>query len=194
MAAQGREIDPGLTATALANIAPSEADYLDAALVIYSRFATPEQLDRIAVLVQSIHDVPGQMRMYRLTATAVLATRKRTPNAKTLWNATLAEAQTMGAPLVEALSLEYLGRIEEARQLYARCGADGQLIRLRSRARESMTPREVEVAALIVRGTSNRSIADALKISERTVEHHVAAILRKFDLSDRNSLSDRLRG
>ena len=49
----------------------------------------------------------------------------------------------------------------------------------------SLTVREREVAMLIARGASNRAIAGALVISERTVERHVANIFAKLDLGSR---------
>jgi len=44
------------------------------------------------------------------------------------------------------------------------------------------------VAALIAQGLTNRNIADALVISERTVDHHVSHILRKLDLGSRQKV------
>jgi DNA-binding CsgD family transcriptional regulator len=52
-----------------------------------------------------------------------------------------------------------------------------------------VTPREAEVFALIARHLTNAQIADALVISERTVESHVSAMLRKLQLPDRRSLA-----
>ena len=52
-----------------------------------------------------------------------------------------------------------------------------------------VTAREAEVLALIGRHLTNAQIAEALFISVRTVESHVAALLRKYQLSDRRSLA-----
>jgi DNA-binding NarL/FixJ family response regulator len=48
-----------------------------------------------------------------------------------------------------------------------------------------LTAREREVAALIAQGKSNREIAEALVVSERTVESHVTNILTKLDFTSR---------
>jgi DNA-binding NarL/FixJ family response regulator len=55
----------------------------------------------------------------------------------------------------------------------------------RSSTREKLTGRELEVAALIADGRSNKEISSLLKISEATVKKHVGAILVKLGLEDR---------
>jgi predicted ATPase/DNA-binding CsgD family transcriptional regulator/transcriptional regulator with XRE-family HTH domain len=52
-----------------------------------------------------------------------------------------------------------------------------------------LTEREREVAALVAQGATNRAIAEALVISERTVERHVANIFAKLDLSSRTQIA-----
>jgi DNA-binding NarL/FixJ family response regulator len=49
----------------------------------------------------------------------------------------------------------------------------------------SLTPREVEVLALMGRGLSNSELADTLTLSEATVKTHVARIFAKLALRDR---------
>lgn len=48
-----------------------------------------------------------------------------------------------------------------------------------------LTPREQEVVSLIVKGSSDREIADSLVISEHTAHSHVRNILRKLGLQRR---------
>jgi len=50
---------------------------------------------------------------------------------------------------------------------------------------EQLTPREIEVLALIAAGHSNKLIADRVSISEETVKGHVKNILPKLHASDR---------
>jgi predicted ATPase/DNA-binding CsgD family transcriptional regulator len=52
-----------------------------------------------------------------------------------------------------------------------------------------VTAREAEVLDLIARHLTNAQIAEALFISQRTVESHVSAMLRKLQLPDRRSLA-----
>jgi DNA-binding NarL/FixJ family response regulator len=47
---------------------------------------------------------------------------------------------------------------------------------------DRLTPREREVLALIAEGRSNAGIADALTITEKTVEFHVSSIFSKLGL------------
>jgi DNA-binding NarL/FixJ family response regulator len=50
---------------------------------------------------------------------------------------------------------------------------------------DSLTSREREVLAEIAKGRSNREIARALTVSEKTVKAHVSAILAKLGVQDR---------
>jgi non-specific serine/threonine protein kinase len=51
-----------------------------------------------------------------------------------------------------------------------------------------LTPQERQVAALIARACTNREIADALVVGERTVETHVENILSKLGLNSRREV------
>jgi DNA-binding CsgD family transcriptional regulator len=58
----------------------------------------------------------------------------------------------------------------------------------RPRTRENpagLTVRELEVLGLLAEGLRNAQIADRLVVSEKTVGHHVSAVLRKLDVATR---------
>jgi non-specific serine/threonine protein kinase len=55
--------------------------------------------------------------------------------------------------------------------------------------RVPLSPREREVASLIARGLSNREIAAALTITEKTAANHVDHILTKLDLHSRTQIA-----
>lgn len=59
----------------------------------------------------------------------------------------------------------------------------------RSAPKHELTARELEVLACIGRGLSNREIAGALHISERTVKAHVSNLLAKLNCPDRTNLA-----
>jgi DNA-binding CsgD family transcriptional regulator len=83
--------------------------------------------------------------------------------------------------------------IEAARAEFERLGALPDIAKLDARAgrrtgtaeRHGLTPREREVLALVATGKTNRSIADELYISEKTVARHVANIFGKLGLNSR---------
>jgi NarL family two-component system response regulator LiaR len=52
-----------------------------------------------------------------------------------------------------------------------------------------LTPREHEIMILVARGKSNNEIAEELCIAVRTVETHVANILKKLKFSNRTQIS-----
>jgi DNA-binding CsgD family transcriptional regulator len=50
-----------------------------------------------------------------------------------------------------------------------------------------LTPRKQEVLALLADGLADREISERLVISERTVHHHVSAVLSKIGVSSRTA-------
>lgn len=50
---------------------------------------------------------------------------------------------------------------------------------------EALTPRELEVLALVVKGMNNREIGEQLHLATGTVRNHVSEIMRKLAVSDR---------
>ncbi|GIH69982.1 response regulator [Sphaerimonospora thailandensis] len=89
-----------------------------------------------------------------------------------------AEADEVGRALRAAVRGEVHLDPAAARQLAA-------AMRAPVTATASLTPREREVLALIADGRSNRQIATALSVSERTARTHVSNILAKLGLSSR---------
>ncbi len=58
---------------------------------------------------------------------------------------------------------------------------------------EDLSERELEVAALVVEGKTYAEIGQAIFISPRTVEHHVASIRRRLGAASRSEMIARLR-
>jgi DNA-binding CsgD family transcriptional regulator len=123
------------------------------------------------------------------------------------WSAAAAQWQKLEFPYETALALaesddETTAReaVDRLGQLGARQAAAVVARRLRERGvrgvprgsrpatRENpagLTARELEVLALLVEGLRNAQIAARLIVSERTVHHHVSAILQKLDVRTR---------
>jgi DNA-binding NarL/FixJ family response regulator len=53
----------------------------------------------------------------------------------------------------------------------------------------SLTPRELEIAALVTRGRSNKAIAEELVISPATVARHIANIMTKLGFRSRAQIA-----
>ncbi len=77
--------------------------------------------------------------------------------------------------------------------LVAEKRAVAPLARLESFAHENeLTPRQIEVLRELLRGSSNRVIAESLACAEVTVEVHVSALLRKGKVKSRAALLAKL--
>jgi DNA-binding NarL/FixJ family response regulator len=57
---------------------------------------------------------------------------------------------------------------------------------------ESLTPSEQRVVELAATGATNREIAQALFVTEKTVETHLGRAFRRLDVASRRQLPDAL--
>ena len=55
---------------------------------------------------------------------------------------------------------------------------------------ESLTPSELRVAQMAAEGMTNREIAQALVVTEKTVETHMRHVFQKLDVARRTELAD----
>jgi DNA-binding CsgD family transcriptional regulator len=58
--------------------------------------------------------------------------------------------------------------------------------------RESLSPREREVVALVAGGASNRTIALILAISEKAIEKHLSSAFVKLGVASRTQIAARV--
>ncbi|MEV3988652.1 helix-turn-helix transcriptional regulator [Streptomyces sp. NPDC049837] len=83
--------------------------------------------------------------------------------------------------------------LDAARAVFERLGAAPQIARVDRLSRRAaahrlpggLTPREAEVLKLVAAGATNREIAAALVISEKTVARHLNNMFRKLDVGSR---------
>ncbi len=70
-----------------------------------------------------------------------------------------------------------------------------ELIELRHKARplHDLSPRELEVLALMAEGLTDRAIAQRLWLSQKTIETHIRHVLRKLDLPPDTSYNRRVQ-
>ncbi|MFD4628509.1 LuxR C-terminal-related transcriptional regulator [Streptomyces sp. NPDC058284] len=129
-----------------------------------------------------------------------------------------AQWRALGRPFDAARAAEARGRclldlhgeaaadvIQEVSQTYRELGARWDVARCQRLLRrhdivtthrrgrlgygDQLSPREREVAHLVVQGRANREIAESLVLSTRTVEHHVARIMRKLNVTSRTAIA-----
>jgi DNA-binding CsgD family transcriptional regulator len=119
-------------------------------------------------------------------AEAVLIRRTDRARAEVALRLAHASASALGAAGLtdEVMALARRSRIDlRAVRPAARPDDVGEAERMRSQL--GLSTREVEVLALVAEGRTNRHIAEALFISERTAAHHVSSILSKLGVSSR---------
>ena len=74
--------------------------------------------------------------------------------------------------------------VDTARAIFETLGAMPDLARLTG-SDDLLSPRELEVLRLVATGATNRTIAETLVLSERTVDRHVSNIYAKLGVSTR---------
>jgi predicted ATPase/DNA-binding CsgD family transcriptional regulator len=148
----------------------------------------------------------------------VATTAGRPRLAAHLFGAAEARSEALNAPIAPSNRPEYEGFVISARTglpaaEFAAAWAEGRAMSLERAIEEALmaaepagsaaagrgrtaggpapalTPREREVAGLVARGRTNRQIADALVVSQRTAEWHVANLLAKLGLETKGQLA-----
>lgn len=82
------------------------------------------------------------------------------------------------SPLDPAIAQKLVARMSHA-------GSEATVPEAQSRPDSALTPRELEVLALVAQGLINRAIANQLSISDRTVQAHLTNIFAKMQVSSR---------
>jgi DNA-binding CsgD family transcriptional regulator len=169
-------------------------------LAVAGRCGDPDARGRARAALASAaeHGDAAAARGLLALADAREALRRRKRDEATRLAETAAELlRGAGWVLDEAEALEVAGRVADAAALFRRAGATAEVRRLtetetaspRRRGDAGLTAREREIVTMVLAGRSARAIADALVISERTVETHIAAAYRKLGVSNRAELA-----
>lgn len=171
------------------------ADELDEAAQACEELETIGATYETTVLGTLARHVRGAVDLAQDQATASLASLRA---AVREWLELEAEYEAARARVLTGQACRRLGDestatlyFEKARQTFSALGAVPDMARLdefegRPAASESvLSPREVEVLRLVAAGETNRSIAQVLVVSERTVERHVSNIFTKIGVSSR---------
>lgn len=95
------------------------------------------------------------------------------------------KAGAVGYLLKNLLRTELVETIRIVHKGHKRIPAEIALQIAEHAADDSITSRELEVLHGIANGSSNKTIASDLKISEHTVKNHLKSILSKLDANDR---------
>jgi non-specific serine/threonine protein kinase len=146
--------------------------------------------------------------VHGLEISAWLAAARREPERTArLLGAASSLRESLGMPIPRAFQIQYdrfvpLARAQVAAAVWQQAWAEGRTLALDDAieyalqeepnpvaagmaATARLSPREHEVLLLIASGKSNREIAAALFLSERTVERHIENLYRKFNVHNR---------
>jgi DNA-binding CsgD family transcriptional regulator len=93
-------------------------------------------------------------------------------------------------PSARTISGTVVGALPQSGETAAARSGNGQSVQ---RDKSGLSAREVEVARLVLEGNTYDEIGEAIYISPRTVEHHVARIRRQLGVNSRSELLTRLR-
>jgi DNA-binding CsgD family transcriptional regulator len=90
-------------------------------------------------------------------------------------------------------AFEANGATPWAERARAELRASGLTLRRRERgAQEQLTPQELQIAALVAEGRTNREVAATLFVTPKTVEFHLTRIYRKLEIHSRSELVRRI--
>jgi DNA-binding NarL/FixJ family response regulator len=171
------------------------ADEGDEAMGAHSELADIAAAHENEVLDAMAADAKGMVALARGEAEAALGPLR---NAWHAWNELEATYEAARSRVRVAQACAALGdddaaalELEAARGVFEQLGARpdaghvASLLRPRRDERHGLTARELEVLRLVAAGRTNKAIARALVLSDRTVDRHVSNIYAKLGVSSR---------
>jgi DNA-binding CsgD family transcriptional regulator len=137
-----------------------------------------ERQERLEGAIETLERSPARLELAR--ATCDLGAELRRGGERSAARDVLRRAHTLAS---ECGATRLANR---ARDELGRSGA--RLMRAPASGVEGLTPSEVRVAELAAEGLTNREVAQALFVSEKTVETHLGRVYRKLDIKSRHAL------
>jgi DNA-binding CsgD family transcriptional regulator len=87
-------------------------------------------------------------------------------------------------------SFEALGAAPWAEKAARELRSSGGRARRGPRARsDELTPQQMQIATMVAEGATNKSVANSLFLSPKTIEFHLGHVYRKLDISNRTQLA-----
>lgn len=166
----------GLEAVRMAHEARPDIVIMDVRMPVLSGIDATRQLQRelpkVRVLVLTAYD-DDQYVFSLLQAGASGYLLKTAPASELIRS--IRQVQVGESPLSPAI----------ARKVVARLNASASPTAQEAASPEALTPRELEILQFLAQGMNNRDIAEALYISDRTVQTHLTNIFAKMQVSSR---------
>jgi DNA-binding CsgD family transcriptional regulator len=150
--------------------------------------AGQERLDLLRTAVGALERLPGRVELADALVDLGIARQevgRRSDQARSCLVRGARLARGSGAAAVRHRATAALARIDAADSDASSVGTGGDAT---AAGHTLLTPQEARVAALALRGRTNREIAAELELSQRTVEFHLSGVYRKFGISGRRQL------
>jgi DNA-binding CsgD family transcriptional regulator len=166
-----------------------------------ARVASPELLPRFAALVarQCTANSNVMRGHYDLFESYASSRRQASKLARELAARAASSFEESERPLLQALAEEAAGDPDRASEIRRHLGVRTDAARprwfgepVKQNLGVALTTRESEVARLVAAGRTNKEVADALQLSERTVHRHCESIFSKLGIRSRWQVADAL--
>ncbi|HEY1728321.1 MAG TPA: LuxR C-terminal-related transcriptional regulator [Candidatus Baltobacteraceae bacterium] len=190
--ARRRMSSPLRTITSRAVRALESADHAGDILASSAAWGTPPDAERARKILQRRAKAPsGKVAAAFLEAWKLLAARRRLGTRMVIEQArTAAKAFADLGWHHQSAFVAGVSRVQLPAAAATSPGTERDIL---GDLQPSLTPRERQVAELVLRGYTNRAIATVLSITEHTVESHLSSIFNRLGLRSRWQLMDRVR-
>ncbi|MFN8192736.1 MAG: alpha/beta fold hydrolase [Nocardioidaceae bacterium] len=166
--------------------APDAGAGLRATFATYQRAAAPASTARRLLAAAYAIDVADRLPLVTAPTTVIHRLHDRA--------APIDQGRMLAAGIPDAVFVELGGRnhlpyVGDVDEVVAAVRSALGLPKLRRRAAASLTARQMEVAALVAEGMSNREIGERLVITERSAESHVERIRLRLGFRSRAQIA-----